>query len=135
VDVEVKANRPTIKCICCDLLQPVRVDQYGIIAGDCARCTWHQGDSEAKQLARATCHEAMLRERLEACRASETEARHRLREARERVASALESRGRLAARLVEATSRDSHRCEARALANDPNVVRWARRYNDYIDRT
>jgi hypothetical protein len=76
----------------------------------------------------AESHVRMLRERLEACRASEAQARAEAAQAREAVRAALDSRSRLAERLVDAADRSgNHRCEAQAIARDPQVVRWAQR--------
>ena len=76
----------------------------------------------------------MLRERLDACRASEAKATRRasaaeamVSDARQATAAALASRGRLAARIVDAAAESpSHRCAATQLARDPDVIRWAR---------
>lgn len=73
-------------------------------------------------------HERMLRERLTACRTSEEHAQSKAEEAHEAMVATLESRGRLAARLVDIVDQDrSHRCTAQALAHEPLVIRWARR--------
>jgi len=118
-------------CRCCGLTQPANTDQHGTTAPVCKHCTWHQGDRPDKRLARAESHESMLRERLERCRASEIRAQRELAQvsadAKERVSSALASRGYLATRLVDAANRCGPRCQAQDLANDRNVVQWARR--------
>jgi hypothetical protein len=70
----------------------------------------------------------MLRVRLKKCRTSEQEAAATARDARDRVASALASRARLAARIVEAAEDDpSHRCAVTDVASDSQVLQWARR--------
>jgi|SRR6266536_1973875 len=116
------------RCPCCQLVQPICLDAYGITAKACAKCTHHQGEQDAKRLARAESHERMLRKWLDACRASESKARSETVQAREAVAAALSSRGGLAARLVDAADRSgTHRCPTQELANDPQVIRWARR--------
>ena len=99
------------------------MDATGVMAPVCARCTHHQGD--AKCTARAESHERMLRERLAACRASESQAQSEAARARDAVKAALLSRGRLAARLVEAAGKSgNHRCPAQEIAYD-QVARWA----------
>ena len=107
-------------------------DVTGITARVCAKCTHHLAGRAAKRLARAESHERMLWERLEACRASESETRSKAAKARAATAAALQSRGRLAARLVDAADRSgNHRCPAQEIARDPDVVRWARREDEY----
>jgi hypothetical protein len=116
------------RCPCCGLDQPRSLDVTGVTARVCAKCTHHQGEQAAKRLARIESHERMLRERLEACRASESETRSKEAKARAATAAALQSRGWLAARLVNAADKSgNHRCPAQEIARDPDVVRWARR--------
>lgn len=118
-------------CGCCQLMQPVCLDSTGVTSKVCAQCLNHQGMELPKRLTRAESHERMLRERLTACRDTESRASAEAKEARKAVESALQSRGRLAALIVEAADRDrNHRCVAQALAQDPRVVRWARRENE-----
>jgi len=130
-------------CSCCKLPQPQAIDKAtGVSAPVCAGCTHHQGDQTAMRLRRAESHERMCRERLDACRASEAAARKEHRaaaddaaNARRATAAALASRGRLAKRIVDAaaSSPGSHRCPSMDLANDPDVVRWARRAAQDLD--
>lgn len=125
------ANFAYTICACCSLPQPPGIDKVtGVTARVCNDCTNHQGDQDRKRVQRAESHERMLRQRMDACRASEAEARRQMatakadsRDARERTAFALASRGRLAARVVEAAT-DSR--VIAAIARDPNVVKWAR---------
>ncbi len=79
---------------------------------------------------RAESHEAMLRERLKACRASEQQARAEMDSYRCRMAEALRGRGALADRLVEAVEADrtGHKCPAVQLGLDRRVVELARRH-------
>jgi Zn ribbon nucleic-acid-binding protein len=122
------------RCPCCGLNQPVALDATGVTARVCAECTHHQGEQDAKRLAKAKRHEQILRERLAACRASESRARSEAAQARseaagarEATASALRSRAQLAARLAEAADESgNHRCAAMGIARDPEVTRWAR---------
>jgi hypothetical protein len=116
------------RCLCCGLNQPPALDATGVTARVCANCTHHQGEQSAQRLRRAETHERMLREWLARCHASESQAQAGAKQAREAVASALRSRGQLAARLVEAAGeRGNHRCPAKEIARDPEVIRWARR--------
>lgn len=128
-------NAPYRRCPCCRLDQPVALDTAtGVTARVCADCTHHQGEQDTKRLAKAKRHEQMLRERLAACRASESRARSEAAQARseaararEATASALRSRAQLAARLAEAADESgNHRCAAIGIARDPEVTRWAR---------
>lgn len=126
---------PSFACGCCRLPQPRPVDKAtGVTARVCAGCTHHQGDQDVKRVQRAESHERMLRERLDACRASEAKAARRasaadavVSDARQATAAALASRGRLAARIVDAAAENpGHRCAAMQLARDPDVIRWGR---------
>jgi uncharacterized Zn finger protein (UPF0148 family) len=119
-----------IHCECCQLPQVIR-DRDGAIPTVCDVCSQHRGQLPDKRLARAESHEAMLRERLTRCRTSEERARGALEGARDRVASALDSRGRLASRLVEAAEANRrHDCPAQKLARDPQVIEWADAYRE-----
>jgi hypothetical protein len=70
----------------------------------------------------------MLRQRLTACRISESRAQAEVTDSRAATAAALQSRGRLAAHIVEAAAEDrSHQCVSQTIANDPQVIKWARR--------
>jgi len=121
-------------CGCCQLRQPVCLDAAGVTARVCGHCTHHQGQELVKRITRAESHERMLRERLLSCRTSEEHARIEAEEAREAMIAALESRGRLAARLVDAVDQDrNHGCAAQAIARDQTVIRWARRANGEDD--
>lgn len=78
----------------------------------------------------------MLRERLEACRGSEAkaqadarQARADAQEARDATTAALQSRSWLAARIVDANGPG----ELRAIARDPQVIRWANRAGEAED--
>jgi hypothetical protein len=93
----------TIDCGCCQLRQRLR-DRDGPAPTICDTCVPHQGSLPDKEIARARSHEAMVRERLAACRVREAHAREVAGQARERVASALASRCRLAARIVSAVA-------------------------------
>src|SRR5260221_14279597 len=95
-------NVPYRTCRCCGLPQPSAADVTGVTAAVCQACAHHQGDQDAKRLSRAETHERMLRDRLAKCRQSETEAQAERARAREAVASALTSRGHLAARVIDA---------------------------------
>lgn len=74
----------------------------------------------------------MLRERLNACRKSEAAARTELNktttEAREKVKSALLSRGWMAARVMEAVGGCRRSCSMHDLVSNSRVTEWARRY-------
>ena len=130
-----RSNPAMTRCVCCQLQVPARVDQFGLSARACRICEGHQGESLEKRLARAEAHERMLREWIATCRASEAKARSELAEAQERVRAALQSRSRLASRIVDAdaATRDSHRCAARSLADDPQVKKWDRRNRVHED--
>jgi septal ring factor EnvC (AmiA/AmiB activator) len=130
-----EVSSPYRRCPCCGLNQPLSLDATGVTARVCAQCTHHQGDQETKQLQRAERHERMLRERLTACRDSESkaqaavvEARKAAAEAREATAAALRSRANLAARIVEAAQETGrHTCPLAHIAHDQDVIGWARR--------
>jgi hypothetical protein len=123
---------PYRRCPCCGLDQPPCQDPTtGVTARVCAKCTHHQGPEDAQRRKRAENHERMLRERLEACRASESQAQSEAAQAREAVAAALGSRGLLAARLVEAADKSgNHACPAQEIARDQQVIRWAQRQDE-----
>jgi hypothetical protein len=73
----------------------------------------------------------MLRQWLEACRASEKQAQSEVAQARDTARAALQSRSRLAARLVDAADRSgSHPCEMQEIAHEPQVLKWARREDE-----
>lgn len=120
-----------MSCQCCRLRQPKAVDPVtGVSARVCAKCTHHQGEQEAKRLKRAESHEEMLRQRLDACRSSEQKALRAVADAQEnaneagaRMVAALQSRGRLAARIVNAADP----AEVQAIQRDPRVIQWANR--------
>lgn len=121
-------------CPCCGLLQPTCVDAAGVTARVCAMCTHHQGEQDSKRLSRAEKHEEMLRKRLEACRASESQAQADAAKARKARTVAFRSRGWLASRLVQAADRNgNHHCAVQAIAREPDVDRWAR-WEDEDDR-
>lgn len=132
-------NIPFRRCPCCGLDQPAAVDVTGVTAAACAECTHHQGDQEKKRLQRAERHERMLRERLTACRASESKARaaaatasKAAAEEHEATAAALRSRSNLAARIVEAAAEEAgrHTCSLQYVAQDQQVIKWARRADE-----
>jgi hypothetical protein len=115
---------PYRRCPCCGLEQPPAMEATGVMARVCGYCTDHQDD--ARRLARAETHERLLRERLGACRASESRAQLDARRAHEAASSALHSRRLLAARLVDAAGESGdHRCAAMGIARDPQVIQWA----------
>ena len=125
-------SSPLRRCPCCGLAQAPAVDMTGVTARVCAHCTHHQGEQSGKQLARAEKHERMLREWLRRCRESESSAqaetaraRDEASSAREATASALRSRGMLAARVVEAAD-SGDRNAWLEIARDPDVRKWAR---------
>lgn len=128
------------RCPCCQLDQPVAKDVTGVSAAVCAECTHHQGDQDKKRVQRAERHERMLRERLTACRESESKSRGAAAEAakaatqaREATAAALHSRSVLAARIVEAAREAGrHTCPLVYLANDRAVIEWARRVEQEV---
>jgi hypothetical protein len=124
-----------ITCRCCQLRQSVR-ERDGAEPTMCDECHQHQGQLPDKRLARAESHEAMLRERLIRCRASEAKAQRALETVDERVASALDSRGALADRIVSAArNTGTHSCDAVQIGRDPAVVEYARRYGERHGRT
>ncbi len=119
-----------INCECCGLRQS-NPDRDGALPTVCDDCQQHRGQRLETQLARALSHEAMLRERLTACRASEASARTGMERANHRMVAAYESRGLLADRLVTAAEAGcSRNCPARQLARDPDVAEFARRYRE-----
>ena len=122
-----------INCECCRLPQFIR-DRDGAVPRICDACNQHQGQLPDKRLARAESHEAMLRERLTACRASEDRARKDLEASRDQVRSALEGRGRLADRLARAAeSERPHGCAAQQLGRESGVIEIARRHRELRD--
>lgn len=122
-----------IDCTCCQLRQRIK-DRDGAVPTVCDACLSHQGNLPEKRLARAESHEDMLRTRLEACRASEARSRGAVETMKERVASALASRGMLATRLVNAAEYEpSHACAVRRIADDPAVVEMARKHLERND--
>jgi hypothetical protein len=117
-----------ITCSCCKLPQIVR-DRDGAKPTMCDECHQHQGQLTDKRLARAESHEAMLRKYLAACKTSEARAQDQIQTARDRMISALESRGSLADRLVSAAEGSGrHNCPAVQLGRDAQVVELARRH-------
>jgi len=98
----------------------------------CDECHQHQGKLPEKRLARAESHEAMLRERLVTCRASEARAQDQIQTARDRMADALASRDYLAHRLVSAAEGSGRHdnCPAVQLARDSRVVEFADKYRE-----
>jgi hypothetical protein len=120
-------------CPCCQLPQPRAIDKAtGVTAPVCDACAHHQGDQDRKRAQRAESHEKMLRDRMTACRASEAKARSATsvaqasaERAHEAMVAALRSRGRLAKRIIDAADEGPN--AVKALARDPDVVRWARR--------
>jgi hypothetical protein len=121
-------------CPCCKLRQRRAVDRVtGVSAQVCEQCGRHQGGQEARRVKRSEDHEAMLRRHLDACRASEAkaqeaaaQARAETREARRLEAEALQSRGRLARRIVRADGPAS----LQEIARDRKVIAWAKRAED-----
>lgn len=113
----------SIDCECCELRQRIG-DRDGPIPPVCDTCHEHRGRLPEKLLARAQSHEAMLRQRLDACRGSEERAQRDKERMKERMVSALNSRGALAARLVDDPD-NAHR-----LATDSRVVAWAERHKN-----
>lgn len=113
-----------IDCRCCGLKQRIK-DRDGALPTLCDECGRHQGKLPEKRVARAECHEAMLRERLTACRLSESQAQSRARIAKSAAASALRSRGSMAVRVVNALG-NPHMLQG--LARDPQVRSWADRH-------
>jgi hypothetical protein len=67
----------TIDCECCELRQRIG-DRDGPIPPVCDACYAHRDRLPEKLLARAQLHEAMLRQRLEACRRSEDRAQRKM---------------------------------------------------------
>jgi hypothetical protein len=125
------------RCPCCELTQRTALDPTGVTARVCARCTHHQGDQDAKRLARAETHVELLREKLDACRGSESKAKaaaaeaHEAAEAaRQATRSALRSRGQLAARVAGAAAEAGHPCPLQDIASDQRVIEWARRHDE-----
>ncbi len=122
-------------CVCCRLPQPAHRDHLDVPSPVCKACAFHQGEQPDKRLKCAESHEKMLRERLDACRRSEEDTRVQAAMdravAKERVSSALSSRGRLASRIVAAAEKGGyHRCPAIMIANESDVRDWARRDAD-----
>lgn len=124
-----------IGCTCCQLPQVIK-DRDGAVPKVCDTCyPHHRGERIETRAARAESHEAMLRERLTACRASEERAGEELTAAREQVHAALESRGRLAGMLVDAANEDrKHNCMAQSLGRDSEIIEYARRHRLHQDR-
>jgi hypothetical protein len=130
VDEYVPPGVIRINCTCCRLTQQLR-DRDGREPTICDLCYQHQGKLPETRLVRAESHEAMLRERLTACRASEARAQQGIAAARERAASALATRGALADRLVEAADADRrHNCAAQQLGRDPQIIEFARKHRE-----
>ena len=126
-------SQPFSLCPCCRLLQPPGVNRaLGVSAPVCKDCANHQADSDAAHVRRAESHERMVRVRLDACRTSEQEAQRTADQEHEARVSALRSRARLAARIVRAAeAAEAAGCAGlRALADDPDVRKWARRYEE-----
>jgi hypothetical protein len=115
----------TIDCSCCQLKQRIK-DRDGAEPTICDRCQQHQGQLPERRLRRAEEHEAMLRERLTACRSSEAAAQTRASRAEERVKAALASRGRLAQALHVTLEEARHDCPATRVARLPEVAAWAK---------
>jgi hypothetical protein len=116
-----------IDCTCCQIPQ-FNPDRDGAIPTICDVCYQHRGQSPEKKLARAESHEAMLCQRLAACRASEVGAKKDLADAKEQVRAALTSRGDLADRLVDAVENDRwHNCPAQQLGRERHTVEIARK--------
>jgi hypothetical protein len=119
-----------IVCRCCKLPKNVR-DYDGLKRTMCDECHQHQGQQLDKRLARAESHEAMLHQRLLACRMSESRAQEAIEIERNRAAAALASRNSLADRLVSAAERSGrHNCPAVQLGRDPQVAEFARKYRE-----
>lgn len=111
-----------IDCTCCHLKQRLK-DRDGAIPSMCDTCARHQGQLPEKRVTRAEEHEAMLRERLDACRHSEQVAQMRAENAMKRVNSALWERGSLASRLVKAAREAGrHNCDAVKLGREQKIV-------------
>jgi hypothetical protein len=119
-----------ISCRCCEVRRRVR-DRDGATPTMCDECHRHQGQLPDTQLARAQSHEAILRQNLTACRASEAKAQKAVQVARDRMADALASRGYLADRLVSAAENSGrHSCQAVELGHDPQVVEFASKHRE-----
>ncbi len=125
-----------INCRCCHLPQAIK-DRDGAIPAVCDACyPHHRGERDEMRADRAESHEAMLRERLSKCRASEQRAREDADSYKDRMVEALRSRGALADRLVEAAEDDrTHNCRAGQIARDPQVIEFARRHRLLEDET
>jgi hypothetical protein len=123
-----------ITCTCCGLRRDIR-ERDGAPPKMCDECHRHQGDLPEPRLARAEAHEALFRKYLEACRTSERRAQSAREAANEKVASALDSRGLLASRIVSAArNAGRHDCSAVQLGRDPRVAEWARIYDERHQR-
>lgn len=72
----------------------------------------------------------MLREQLEGYAAREAETRAQAAKAREIATRALDSRDRLAARVVDAVDQAGARAGLAQIASDPQVRKWARREDE-----
>jgi hypothetical protein len=72
----------------------------------------------------------MLREQIEGYAARESETRAQAAKARETATRALDSRNRLAARVVDAVDQAGARAGLAQIANDPQVRKWARREDE-----
>lgn len=111
-------------------------DQDGAEPTMCKDCSGHQGQLEGRPKARAESHErihlAMIKE-LEYLADSYSEERD---EYRRRARSALESRGRLADRLLSAAEEpgSDHTCSATKLAYAKDVHTWAMKQREIDDR-
>ncbi len=125
-----------VDCQCCHLPQIIK-DRDGAIPRVCDVCNQHQGRRAEARADRAESHEAMLRERLTACRASEKRARDDADSYRYRMVEALRSRGALADRLVETAEADrtGHNCPAMQIGKDRTVVEFARKHRWLEDET
>lgn len=116
-----------IYCECCQLQAPTD-GRHGSLPPTCDACYDHRGPEKA--LTRAQAHEAELRRRLEACRSSEEHAQQAKEIMQERMVSALQSRGALAARIVDDPD------NAYQLASDERVMTFAERHRNphgYVD--
>jgi hypothetical protein len=72
----------------------------------------------------------MLRAKLEGYEAIVAEARAQAAEARQTATRALDSRNRLAARVVDAVDQAGARAGLAQIASDPQVRKWARREDE-----
>lgn len=125
-------NRATIDCICCLLPQLVAYPA-GYPPAMCSTCMKHRGEDEHRQLLRALSHEAMLRERLSACRASEARAKEAERAAKGAAIAAFRSRADLARRILNVAN---ERGDVGVFTGDRKLVEWVRRddeANGYVD--